>query len=150
MAEHRNRPRSVERVEHWVDETVTPPGDRPKHLDGDGTPDAGALRRQQQAEMRTTGLGTQGQFHGAVAGTVIGAVIGGLIGVLVGWFILDGLSTIGRIGLPLILGAAAGAAIGFVYLGGRMPELENETLTAHGDPQIGTTPRDHGTDERGR
>lgn len=150
MAEHRNKPEQVERVEHWVDETVTPPDDGPKDLDADHTPDEIDLRRQQQAEIRKTGLGTQGQFHGAVAGTVIGGVIGALLGLLVGWFILDGLSTFGRVGLPLLLGAAAGSIIGFVYLGGRMPELENETMTAYGEPQIGSTPRDPGTDERGR
>ena len=150
MAEHRSKPEPLERVEHWVDETVTPPGDGPKDLDTSQTPHETDLRRQQQAEIRKTGLGTQGQFHGAVAGTVIGAVVGALVGLLVGWFILEGLTTLGRVGLPLLLGAAAGAAIGFVYLGGRMPELENETMTAHGEPQIGSTARDPGTDERGR
>jgi hypothetical protein len=154
MSAHRHdhdTPETVRRAEGWVDEHTQPAGGRPKGLeDVEGTPGVDALRRQQHREMRRTGLGTEGQFHGAMAGTVIGGLLGAVLGLLVGWFFLEDLDTVWRIVLSLVLGAAAGAAAGFVYLGGRTPELENETLTAQGEPQIGSSPRDPRRDDRGR
>lgn len=144
-------PEPAERTRRWVDEHTEPASGEPKGLeDVAGTPDVDDLRRQQHREMRSTGLGTEGQFRGAATGTLIGGVGGALLGVLVGWIALSGIDGALRVVLPLIVGAAAGAAAGFVYLGGRTPELENETTTASGRPQIGSSPRDPGTDERGR
>jgi len=144
-------PEPVERGERWVDEHTEPARGKPKGLeDVAGRPDVDDLRRQQHREMRNTGLGTEGQFRGAAAGTLIGGVAGAVLGMLVGWLALSSIDGALRILLPVIVGAAAGAAAGFVYLGGRTPELENETTTAGGHPQIGTSPRDPGTDERGR
>lgn len=151
MADEHERPRPVEKAESWLDEHTQGPDGQPKFLeDVEGTPDAGELRRQQQREMRHVGLGTEAQFHGAVFGTVAGGAIGAVLLLAVGWFVLSSLDTALRIGLPLIMGAAAGAAAGFVYWGGRTPELENETTTADGEPGIGTTPRSRGLDDRGR
>lgn len=151
MAEHRDASEPGRDAEDWVDEHTEPAGGGPKGLeDVEGAPDVDDLRRQQHREMRNTGLGTEGQFRGAAAGTAIGGLVGGAIGLLVGWFLLSSLDTAPRIVLSLILGAAAGAAAGFVYLGGRTPELENETTTTRGEPQIGSSPRDPNTDDRGR
>lgn len=149
--EHEAKPGPAQRAEEWVDEHTTPEGNRPKGLeDVEGTPTPAELRRQQQREMEHVGLGTSSQFKGATFGTVAGGVIGAVVIGIIGWLVLSDLDTGLRIGLPLIVGAAAGAAAGFVYWGGRTPELENETMTASGEPQIGSTPRDPGTDERGR
>lgn len=146
-----DEPEPVERAERWVDERTQPAGGRPKGLeDVEGTPSVDDLRKQQHREMRRTGLGTEAQTHGAMTGTVIGGAVGAILGLLIGWFALSSLATTPRIVLPLILGAVAGAVVGFVYLGGRAPELENETMTAGGEPQIGSSPRDPNQDDRGR
>ena len=151
MSSSHDAPEPVRRAEDWVDERTEPAGGRPKGLeDVAGTPRVDDLRRQQHREMRATGLGTEAQLHGAVAGTLIGGAVGAALGLLIGWFALSSLDVAPRILLSLILGAAAGAAAGFVYLGGRTPELENETTTTQGEPQIGSSPRDPGTDDRGR
>jgi hypothetical protein len=55
-----------------------------------------------------------------------------------------------RLLIVLLVGAVAGSTVGVVYLGGRMPELENETMDADGRPGIGTTGRDPDHDHRGR
>lgn len=149
--EHKTKPRATRRAEDWVDEHTTPEGNRPKGLeDVEGTPDASELRRQQQREMEHVGLGTPSQFKGAAFGTAAGGLIGAIVIGIIGWLVLSDLDTGLRIGIPLIVGAAAGSAAGFVYWGGRTPELENETMTASGEPQIGSTARDPGTDDRGR
>lgn len=144
-------PEPLRRVEGWIDEQTEPEGGRPKGLeDVEGPPTVDELRRQQHREIRHTGLGTEAQFHGAMAGTLIGGLVGAGLGLLIGWFVLSSLDTAPRVILSLVLGAAAGAAAMFVYLGGRTPELENETTTTTGEPQIGSSPRDPGTDSRGR
>lgn len=139
----------VERAEDWLDDHTQPEGDRPQGLEEvDGRPDVADLRRQQQDEMTRTGLGSPAQFKGAVLGWVVGAIVGAVIFLVIGLVFFDSGSP-ARFVLP-ILGACAGAAAFFVYWGGRNPELENETMTAQGEPGIGTTPRDPSTDERGR
>ena len=139
------------KAEAWVDQHTEPESGRPKGLeDVSGTPTVDQLRRQQHREIRRTGLGTEAQTHGAMAGVLIGGLVGAALGVVIGWLVLSSLDTAPRILLPLILGAAFGAVAMFVYLGGRAPELENETMTATGEPQIGSSPRDPGTDSRGR
>jgi hypothetical protein len=37
-----------------------------------------------------------------------------------------------------------------MYFGGRVPELQGETVDADGRPSVGSTPRDPNSDERGR
>jgi hypothetical protein len=61
-----------------------------------------------------------------------------------------GFSLTGRLLMCGIIGALAGGTAGALYFGGRMPELEGETVDADGTPSVGTTPRDSRTDERGR
>jgi len=139
----------VARAEDWLDEQTMPRGDRPKGLEDAGpVPTAAELRRQQQEEMTSTGLGTEGQTRGAVFGVVGGAVVGAVIGAVVALVFIEA-STAARV-LVIVIGALAGSAAGFVYWGGRTPELENETMTATGEPGIGTTPRNPDLDDRGR
>jgi hypothetical protein len=139
----------VDRAEDWLDDHTQPEGDRPQGLEEvDGAPSADDLRQQQQDEMTRTGLGSPAQFKGASLGWIVGAVIGAALALVIGLAFFDGDSP-ARFVLPIV-GACAGAAAFFVYWGGRTPELENETMTAQGRPGIGTTPRDPGTDDRGR
>lgn len=138
----------VDRAEGWLDEHTMPEGDDPKGLEGVSHPDAADLRRQQQDEMTKVGLGSPAQFKGAAGGWIVGALVGAALFFLVALVVFDSDSP-GRYILP-ITGACAGSAAFFVYWGGRTPELENETMTAEGEPGIGTTPRDPDTDARGR
>ena len=75
-------------------------------------------------------------------------VLGAVIGAVVALVLIES-STSARV-LVIVVGAMAGSAAGFVYWGGRTPELENETMTASGEPGIGTTPRNPDLDDRGR
>ena len=138
----------VDRAEDWLDDHTQPEDDDPKGLEGIDDPDVDDLRRQQQDEMTKVGLGSPAQFKGAAGGWIVGALLGAAVAFVVALVIFDSGSP-GRLILP-ITGACAGSAAFFVYWGGRNPELENETMTADGQPGIGTTPRDSHTDDRGR
>lgn len=139
----------VEQAEDWLDEQTQPPGDRPKGLeDAHDPPTVSELRREQRREISHAMFGTAGQTHGAVFGGLAGAVLGAVIGVVVGFALFDGGSP-ARVVVPVVVAVFA-SLVGFVYWGGRTPELENETMTTAGMPESGTTPRDPGTDDRGR
>jgi hypothetical protein len=139
----------VERAEEWLDEKTMPDGNRPKGLEDAGAvPSVEELRRQQRREISHATLGTQGQTHGAIFGALGGAVVGAIAGLLVGLAFFDGDSPAPLV--ILIVVALFGSVIGFVYWGGRTPELENETMTSTGRPGSSSTPRDAATDDRGR
>jgi len=55
-----------------------------------------------------------------------------------------------RIVICVSVGALAGATAGAMYWGGRLPELERETVDADGRPSSGSSPRDPRHDDRGR
>lgn len=144
-----DKPVPVEKAEAWLDEQTMPEGNRPKGLEDAGeTATVSDLRREQRHEIEHVTLGTEGQTHGAVFGGLGGAIAGAIIGLLVGLAIFDAGSP-ARVVAP-IMGALFGSVIGLVYWGGRTPELENETMTTTGRPSGSSTPRDPGTDERGR
>jgi hypothetical protein len=93
------------------------------------------LRRQQRDETSTSGLGTPGQWHGAIVGGVVGGFLGGAVLLAVALIAFrDGP---GLVVLPII-GAAFGAVAGMVYEGGRNPEREEELVTASGEPDPST------------
>ena len=145
----RPAPGPVERAEGWLDERTMPAGNRPKGLEDAGaTPSVEELRRQQRREIAHATFGTEGQTHGAIFGGLAGAIVGAVIGIIVGVAFFDGDSP-ARIVVPIVVALFA-SVIGFVYWGGRTPELENETMTSTGRPGSSSTPRDPGTDERGR
>jgi hypothetical protein len=139
----------VDKAEDWLDEKTQPPGDRPKGLeDAHDTPTVSELRREQRREISHAMFGTEGQTHGAVFGGLAGAAVGAVLGVVVGLLVFDSGSP-ARIVVPAVVAVFA-SLVGFVYWGGRTPELENETMSTAGVPESGTTPRDPGTDDRGR
>ncbi|HLT70329.1 MAG TPA: hypothetical protein VKZ72_09200 [Acidimicrobiales bacterium] len=149
------RPKWVARAEHAVDERTAPPAGERKFARGGAASrrDRRTLRREQQDEMARSwgGLGflTDAQVKGGVTGLVAGAAVGALLLLplgLVGW---GGLALGWRLLIAALCGALAGAAAMMVYLGGRGPELEGETLDVDG-PSVGTSPRDARNDERGR
>lgn len=145
----RHKPAGMEQAEAWLDEHTMPAGDRPRGLEDAGAePTIDELRIQQRREARHLGLGTEGQTMGAVWGSLIGAALGLLVGAAAGWAFLSA-GAAARILIAIVV-AIAGAVVGFVYWGGRTPELRNETMTATGGPGDGSTPRDPTTDQRGR
>ncbi len=142
------RPSPIDRAEEWLDERTQPDGNRPKGLeDADATPTVGQLRREQRREIERVTFGTEGQTHGAVFGGLAGMVVGAILGALLGVLLFDDGTARA---IAAAMGALFGSVVGFVYWGGRTPELENETMTTSGLPESGTTPRDPGTDDRGR
>jgi hypothetical protein len=146
-----DRPEPVERAERWLDDRTGTDGDRPKGLQDAGEePTVEELRREQRREIANVRVynHTDAQAKGATFGAIAFGAIGLVIGLLIGFLAFDGDSP-GRFVVPVVVTVFAGW-MGLVYWGGRTPELENETLDVHGEPQSGTTPRDPGTDERGR
>ncbi len=144
-----DKPAPVQKAEAWLDDKTMPAGDRPKGLDtAGGAPTVAELRQEQRREIANVTLGTEGQTRGAFFGALAFAAVGLVLGALVGLALFDGDSP-GRVVLPVIIMLFAGV-MGFVYWGGRTPELENETMSTSGEPGIASTPRSPGTDERGR
>jgi hypothetical protein len=142
----------VRRAEEALDERTAPPPGQRKYADG---ADPSTLREEQRDEAAESwvGPGVPAMTNAQAKGFALGTAIGGLIGVLVflplafvpfmdpvGWRIL----------LVALAGAFAGGTAGALYMGGREPELEGETVDADGRPSIGTTLRDPHTDARGR
>ncbi len=144
-----DRPEPVQKAEAWLDNKTMPDGNRPKGLeDVSGEPTVEELRREQRREMENVTLGTEGQTRGAFFGSLAFGAVGLVLGVVVGLLLFDGDSP-GRIVVPVMATLFAGV-MGFVYWGGRTPELENETMSTTGEPGISSTPRSPNTDDRGR
>lgn len=145
----------VNRLEKALDRRTAPrPGDR-KYGRRGSPHDAATLRAEQTAEGAEplSKGGPLPMTSGQWKGTVLGGLIGGLIGVVVTLPValipfLD--SVVVRIVVVVIIGLLAGATAGAVYFGGRMPELEGETIDVDGDPSVGSSLRDPDTDPRGR
>lgn len=113
------------------------------------------LRAEQQAEAGESwvGPGVPAMTDAQAKGLVLGSVVGGLIGALVFLplaFIPVGLPFLLRLLIAIVAGALAGGTGLSLYLGGRRPELEGETMDADGRPSVGTTMRDPHSHERGR
>jgi hypothetical protein len=146
-----DKPEIVERAEDAIDEHTEPRSER-KYATG---ADRAALRREQQDEAAESWVGpgvpamTDGQWRGLVVGSLVGGIIGAVVFLplaLVPFMDPAGL----RVLLVVVAGALAGGTAGALYAGGREPELEGEAVDADGRPSVGTTPRDPGTDTRGR
>ncbi|HEX8805023.1 MAG TPA: hypothetical protein VF743_12545, partial [Acidimicrobiales bacterium] len=113
------------------------------------------LRREQQEEAAGAWAGpgvptmTGGQFHGLLLGSLVGGALGALLFLPLALVpVVDEVWV--RVLVVVLTGALAGGTVGALYMGGREPELEGETLDADGRPSVGTTLRDPGTDPRGR
>lgn len=143
------KPQPVQKVEAWLDDKTMPEGNRPKGLeDASAQPTVDELRREQRREMENVTFGTEGQTRGAFFGALAFGAVGLVLGALIGLLLFDGDSP-GRVVLPVIVTLFAGV-MGFVYWGGRTPELENETMSTTGEPGSSSTPRSRHTDARGR
>jgi hypothetical protein len=153
-----NRSKWVQRTEEAIDDRTAPaPGER-KYAAGPRaqTADRGALRREQQEEAAQAWAGpgfgamTDAQARGFIVGSILGGLCGALLFLPLGFIGWGDISLPWRLGLAAVCGAFAGGVGGALYLGGRRPELEGETLDADDRPSIGTTLRDPHTDARGR
>jgi hypothetical protein len=156
MMAAQERPEAVQRAEGKIDQATGASDDRQKHADRrDLSGDTDALEGQQRGEAQQAWAGpglpasTDAQWKGLVTGSLVGGAIG-LALLLPVAFIPFGFSLVGRLVMCGVIGALAGGTAGALYFGGRMPELEGESVDADGRPSVGTTPRDPGTDERGR
>jgi len=143
---------SVDRI---VDDITQPehasayaPDDRPARTTED-------LQREQREEMEHAGVGTglftRAQTHGIVWGGLIVGLIGAVIGLgfgFIDWGVDVSLAM--RLITTAVIGFLAGAAIGAVYWGGRLPELEGEMTNSEHEPSAGSSLSDPTTDERGR
>ena len=127
-----------------------------KYTEGvDGT-DRDALRHEQRREaaqswpVTGSGLGTDAQAKGALGGILVGGLIGAVVVGAFGFIPMGDVGLAVRLLICAIVGALAGGTAGMLYLGGREPELEGETMDADGRASVGTTLRDPETDEMGR
>jgi hypothetical protein len=145
-------PKIVRRAEEALDERTEPPAGERKYADGT---DPATLRTEQRDEAAESwvGPGVPAMTDAQAKGFLVGTVVGGLIGAVVflPLALIPFVDAVGwRILLVALAGAFAGGTAGALYMGGREPELEGETLDADGRPSIGTTLRDSHTDPRGR
>ncbi|MGE3618980.1 MAG: hypothetical protein AB7L84_00835 [Acidimicrobiia bacterium] len=113
------------------------PGDKPKYLeDVDGPPTVGELRRQQRREaadaVGVPGFGptTRAQLTGLRRGALLGGLAGVVLFSPLALFAWGGAAPWLRLLVVAVVGLVAGATAGAVYMGGRVPEIERETLDA--------------------
>jgi hypothetical protein len=152
----RHRARDVAgKVERVVDDATRPEHPRAYADSDDPAHSTRDLVHEQQREMDHAGVGpgvmTRAQVHGIFGGGLVFGIIGALIGVpfgFIGWG--WDVPLIARIGVTALVGLFAGAAIGAVYWGGRLPELEGELTSESNEPSSGSSFSDPSTDDRGR
>lgn len=150
------RPDSVRRAEGKIDEVTGASDDRQKYAgrrDVSGDTDALEGQQRQEASQAWAGPGLPASSDAQWKGLLIGSLVGGAIGLVLLLpvaFIPFGFSLTGRLLMCGIIGALAGGTAGALYFGGRMPELEGETVDADGGPSVGSSARDRRTDDRGR
>jgi len=151
----RNRPKIVERVEHVIDEQTEPEHGR-KYAAAPGPATEHDLVAEQHTEMQTSWAGpgvpvmTDAMWKGLLLGSLLGGAIGAVLFAPLGFLPIGDIATGWRVFWMALIGALAGGTAGALYYGGRLPELEGEVTDADGRPGVGSTPRDPGTDERGR
>lgn len=148
--------RVIDRAEAELDRHTEPPhpGDR-KYAEKDSGTDVEVLREEQADESAEplTKAGPPIMTGGQWQGMVVGGLLGGAIGVMVllPVALIPFVESVGlRLLAVVVIGWLAGATAGAIYGGGRTPELEGETVDVDGRPSIGTSPRNHHTDRRGR
>lgn len=145
--------RPIRKVQEVTDDLTRPEDGK---YTGDGSADAGELMNQQFRESNEAwagpGMGpmTDAQWKGFVLGILVGGALGAILFLPVGLLPIGDMAVGWRMLIAAICGAFAGGTAGVLYFGGRQPELEGETLDESGRPDIGSSPRDPGTDARGR
>jgi hypothetical protein len=150
-----NKSATTRRVEEKLDEATARDGAKYGSVEGqDGQ--VGALESEQRAEadQAWAGPGVPSSTDGQAKGLVVGSLVGGAIGLVLllplAFISIGGLSLTGRLILCAITGALMGGTAGAMYAGGRVPELQGETMDADGRPSVGTSMRDPRSDSRGR
>lgn len=145
---------ATSRVERKIDDATARSGSKYANRDGEGRVDALESEQRREAGQAWAGPGVPASSDGQVKGLVIGSLIGGALGLLLllplAFIPVGGLSLTGRLIVCAIAGALAGGTAGAMYFGGRLPELQGETMDADGRPSVGSTPRDPRSDARGR
>ncbi len=146
----------VRKAEGRIDQATDPAEQNKYAQQSNERGDAGALEAEQRGESDQVwgGPGVPASSDAQWKGLLMGSLVGGAIGLVVllplAFIPIAGLSLVGRLLICGIAGALAGGTAGAMYLGGRMPELEGETVDADGRPSVGTSPRDPRSDSRGR
>lgn len=150
-------PSPVQATEDRIDHATGAPHQGPKYAEReDERGDVGAMEREQRRESADAWAGpgmpatSAGQWKGLVTGSLLGGAIGLVLFLPLALIEIGGLSTVGRLLLVGITGALCGGTAGALYFGGRVPELEGETVDGDGRPSNGSTPKDPSTDARGR
>jgi hypothetical protein len=142
----------VEHAEEVLDEHTEPPPGQRKYAAG-SDPESLVAEQRDEAAQSWVGPGLPVMTDAQAKGLVFGALVGGLVGALV-FLPLAFIPFIDSVGVRILVvalvGAFAGGTAGGLYMGGREPELEGETLDDDGRPSVGTTLRDPHTDRRGR
>jgi hypothetical protein len=131
-------------AEKVADEIRTRSGPGTQVRIGDPGDRRAALMRDQRRESDgviegpplTTAPVTGAQARGALVGTVTWGIAGAVLGVLIGLIPMFDMPIGARIGLWALVLAMAGAGAGFVFGGGREPELEGEVRDSSPDVTI--------------
>lgn len=151
-----NKSATTRRVEGKIDDATNRDAAKYGGAHGDeGRVDSLESEQRDGADHQSwAGPGVPASTDGQAKGLVIGSLIGGAIGLVLllplAFIPIGGLSLTGRLIVCAIAGALAGGTAGAMYLGGRLPELQGETVDADGRPSVGSTPRDPRSDARGR
>jgi hypothetical protein len=147
---------TTNRVERKIDDATEPAAPKygTAHGDGDDRVDALESEQRREGDQAWAGPGVPASTDGQAKGLVIGSLLGGAIGLALllplAFIPISGLALGGRLIVCAIAGALAGGTAGAMYFGGRVPELQGETVDADGRPSVGSTPRDPRSDARGR
>lgn len=145
---------ATSRVEKKMDDVASRSGSEYGTKDTGGKTDALESEQSSEADKAWAGPGVPASTDGQVKGLFIGSLVGGAIGLVLllplAFIPVGGLALTGRLILCAIVGALAGGTAGAMYFGGRVPELQGETMDADGRPSVGSTPRDPNSDARGR
>ena len=145
---------ATERVEKKIDDVSTRSGSNYSHDEGESRTRSLESEQRRESDEAWAGPGVPASTDGQAKGLVIGSLLGGAIGLVLllplAFIPVSGLSLTGRLILCAIVGALAGGTAGAMYFGGRVPELQGETMDADGRPSVGSTPRDPRSDSRGR
>ncbi len=150
-----NKSATTRRVEGKIDGAAGRHGTKYGVAHGEeGRVDPLESEQRDEADQAWAGPGAPASTDGQAKGLVIGSLVGGAIGLALllplAFIPIEGLSLTGRLIVCAIAGALAGGTAGAMYLGGRVPELQGETMDADGRPSVGSTLRDPRSDSRGR
>jgi hypothetical protein len=150
-----NKSSTTRSVEGKIDDATNRDGPKYGSSEGkEGGVDGLESEQQREADQSWAGPGVPASTDGQAKGLVIGSLIGGAIGLVLllplAFIPIGGLALTGRLIICAIAGALAGGTAGAMYFGGRLPELQGETVDADGRPSVGSTPRDPRSDARGR